>query len=70
MQLFTLAVLIICSFVHWSRHGNETLKSNWEAGQLHSAAEIAKAIYLGICIAFLGVTGQVWRFLHIPCLLS
>ncbi|TKA55927.1 hypothetical protein B0A53_01626 [Rhodotorula sp. CCFEE 5036] len=57
LHLLTLAVLIVCSLVYWGQHGNETLKSNWEAGQLQSAAQIAKAIYLGICIAFLGVTG-------------
>ncbi|GAA5991134.1 hypothetical protein JCM10908_006555 [Rhodotorula pacifica] len=56
-HLLTLAVLILCSVVHWGRHGNETLKANWEAGQLGSAREVVKAIYLGICIAFLGVTG-------------
>ncbi|GAA5879607.1 hypothetical protein JCM3774_004283 [Rhodotorula dairenensis] len=56
-HLLTLAVLILCSIVHWGRHGNDMLKSNWEAGQLGSTAEVVKAIYLGICIAFLGVTG-------------
>lgn len=56
-QLLTLAVLILSSAVHWGRHGNDTLKANWEAGQLSSAAEVVKAVYLGICIAFLGVTG-------------
>lgn len=57
LQLLTLAILMLASVAHWARNGNSTLAANWHAGQVGSAEKIAKAIYQGICIAFLGVTG-------------
>ncbi|GAA6057615.1 hypothetical protein JCM3770_004995 [Rhodotorula araucariae] len=56
-HLLTLAVLMLSAAVHWGQHGNTTLRSNWRAGQASSAGGIAKAVFQGICIAFLGVTG-------------
>ncbi|BGP60629.1 hypothetical protein NBRC10512_007753 [Rhodotorula toruloides] len=57
IHLLTLAILMLASVAHWARNGNSTLAANWHAGQVGSAEKIAKAIYQGICIAFLGVTG-------------
>ncbi|GAA5902217.1 hypothetical protein JCM8208_002507 [Rhodotorula glutinis] len=57
VHLLTLAVLILSAIVYWARHGNETLRSNWVGGQVGSAGGVAKAVFQGICIAFLGVTG-------------
>ncbi|GAA5888603.1 hypothetical protein JCM6882_009016 [Rhodosporidiobolus microsporus] len=57
IHLLTLAVLIVSAVVHWGRHGNSTLFTNWHQNQLPSGSAIARAIYRGICIAFLGVTG-------------
>ncbi|GAA5832315.1 hypothetical protein JCM11251_006406 [Rhodosporidiobolus azoricus] len=57
IHLLTLSILLISAAIHWSRHGSSTLASNWSAGSLPTGASIAKAIYQGICIAFLGVTG-------------
>ncbi|BGP01506.1 hypothetical protein NBRC10513v2_005148 [Rhodotorula toruloides] len=57
IHLLTLAILMLASVAHCARNGNSTLAANWHAGQVGSAGKIAKAIYQGICIAFLGVTG-------------
>ncbi|GAA5889213.1 hypothetical protein JCM5296_005836 [Sporobolomyces johnsonii] len=56
-HLLTFAILLIAAAVHWGQTGNAQLQSNWSAGQLGSASKIAKAIFQGICMAFLGVTG-------------
>lgn len=56
-QLLTLAVLVLSALVHWGQQGNIVLRANWHAGQIDSAGGIAKAVYQGVCIAFLGVTG-------------
>ncbi|GAA5987220.1 hypothetical protein JCM11641_006064 [Rhodosporidiobolus odoratus] len=57
IHLATLSVLIVSAAVHWGKHGNSTLATNWTTNQLPSASAIIRSIYQGICIAFLGVTG-------------
>ena len=49
--------LFVAGVVEWGRQGNATLFANWHAGQPQSSSEIAKQIFQGICIGFLGVTG-------------
>ncbi|BGP17752.1 hypothetical protein JCM10213v2_005794 [Rhodosporidiobolus nylandii] len=57
IHLTTLSILFVAALVHWGQHGNSTLSTNWTSHQLPSGSAIARAIYQGICIAFLGVTG-------------
>ncbi|GAA5998495.1 APC family permease [Rhodotorula paludigena] len=57
LHLLTLAVLVLSALVHWGQQGNIVLRANWHAGQIDGAGGIAKAVYQGVCIAFLGVTG-------------
>lgn len=52
-----MTILLVAAVVHWAKHGHSTLASNWKLGQYGSASETAKAIFRGICIGFLGVTG-------------
>ncbi|BGP49658.1 hypothetical protein JCM10450v2_005561 [Rhodotorula kratochvilovae] len=47
-HLLTLAVLMLSAIVHWGQHGNETLRTNWRAGQVGSAGGIAKAVFQGV----------------------
>ncbi|GAA5864700.1 hypothetical protein JCM8547_008274 [Rhodosporidiobolus lusitaniae] len=57
IHLTVLSILFVSSLVHWVRHGNSTLSTNWHASLAPSASSTAKALFQGICIAFLGVTG-------------
>ncbi|GAA6032072.1 hypothetical protein JCM8097_007054 [Rhodosporidiobolus ruineniae] len=57
IHLVTLSILFVAAVVYWGRHGNAQLASNWEAGQLPTPGGVARAIYKGVCVAFLGVTG-------------
>lgn len=56
MQIVTMVVLIIMSIIAWAKHGNATLQDNWNT-RPSSSAHVTRAIFNGICIAFLGVTG-------------
>jgi hypothetical protein len=58
--MIAMAALAIASIVHWaSKDPHSTiLKQNW-ALRPGSAIETARAIFYGICVAFLGVTGMV-----------
>ncbi|KAG9006649.1 hypothetical protein FRB90_009798 [Tulasnella sp. 427] len=56
IHLATMTILMVAAAVTWARHGSETLKANWELRPQGSSA-VAKSIFYGICIAFLGVTG-------------
>jgi amino acid transporter len=56
-QLLTMAILMIASVVAWSRHGSDVLASNWEL-RPRGASSVATAIFNGVCIGFLGVTGR------------
>ncbi|KAG8954830.1 hypothetical protein FRC00_005658 [Tulasnella sp. 408] len=56
VHLTTMAILMIASVIAWARHGPHTLRENWEL-RPHNGTEVAKAIFYGTCLAFLGVTG-------------
>jgi hypothetical protein len=60
LQLITIASLAIAGVIHWATMGNGVLKENWVEGQAGSASAIAKQVFLGVCVAFLGVTGCVF----------
>ncbi|KAG8924000.1 hypothetical protein FRC00_005620 [Tulasnella sp. 408] len=55
VHLTTMAILMIASVIAWGRHGSHTLRENWEL-RPHNGTEVAKAIFYGTCLAFLGVT--------------
>lgn len=59
IHLLTMVALIIAGIVQWTREGNATLVSNWrEAIPLLSQGRgIARSIFDGTCIAFVGLTG-------------
>ncbi len=54
-----MATLAIASIIHWATKDphSTVLKHNW-ALRPESALETATAIFYGVCIAFLGVTGM------------
>ncbi|KAI0265919.1 amino acid permease-domain-containing protein [Gloeopeniophorella convolvens] len=57
-RILIMATLIVASIVHWGVKDphSTTLKDNWSQ-RPSSAIETTRAIFYGICIAFLGVTG-------------
>ncbi|BGP33513.1 hypothetical protein JCM10296v2_005317 [Rhodotorula toruloides] len=64
VHLLTLAILMLASVVLWARNGNSTLAANRHAGQVRSGGKIAKAVYQGICIAFLHRVSRSYRRLE------
>jgi len=62
-QIFTMAVLIIISIVHWARIGNSQIVENWAAGRIGPLSEgtdgssVARQIFRGFCLGMLGLTG-------------
>jgi hypothetical protein len=58
LHLTTIVVLAITSIVRWGINGNSILSANWYAAQPSSAGEIAKQIFFGVSLGFLGNTGM------------
>lgn len=52
-----MLILMIGSMVSWGRNGSTILLDNWNLRPRGGAA-IAKAIFNGVCVGFLGVTGS------------
>lgn len=52
-----MAVLMICSSVHWGKIGTTQLKENWQIGQAPSSSAVASQIFNGFCLGMLGLTG-------------
>ena len=54
-----MATLAVVGIVYWAIHDPHStiLKQNW-ALRPGTAIETARAIFYGVCIAFLGVTGM------------
>jgi amino acid transporter len=52
----TMFTLIVACVIHWVRDGNGVISENWKTGPSGSSG-IARAIFNGICIGLLGVTG-------------
>ncbi|KAH8922094.1 hypothetical protein BT69DRAFT_1220705 [Atractiella rhizophila] len=57
LHALSVGVLAVAGVVTWAKNGGDILKSNWEDRKVRSASGIAKTIFDGICIAFLGLTG-------------
>lgn len=57
--MIAMATLAVASTVHWAANDPHTtvLKQNW-ALRPGSVGETIKALFYGICVAFLGVTGM------------
>lgn len=55
-QLITMTALFFASVIMWARTGSDVLRLNW-ALRPQGSSHIARAIFNGICIGFLGVTG-------------
>lgn len=54
-----MATLAVAAVVHWATKDPHStiLKQNW-ALRPESASETVTAIFYGVCVAFLGVTGM------------
>ncbi|SJX60084.1 uncharacterized protein SRS1_11398 [Sporisorium reilianum f. sp. reilianum] len=62
LHVLTMVMLIIAGVVAWIRSGNSLLHDNWIAGMASIRAPstgkgIARAIFDGVCVAFVGLTG-------------
>ena len=57
IHLSTIATIAIAATVHWGKTGSSQLIENWNLAQPGSANAIAKQIFYGVCIGFLGNTG-------------
>ncbi|KAI9451769.1 amino acid permease-domain-containing protein [Lactarius psammicola] len=57
-HIIAMATLAVACIVHWATHDPHStiLKQNW-ALRPGTAIETARAMFYGVCIAFLGVTG-------------
>nr|CDI51008.1 conserved hypothetical protein [Melanopsichium pennsylvanicum 4] len=62
LHILTMVMLIVAGVVAWIRTGNSVLHENWSIGMASIRASsggkgIARAIFDGICVAFVGLTG-------------
>lgn len=57
LKLLTMAMLSVAGIVQWAKMGNDILRANWTDYQPGSASGVVRQIFLGLCVAFLGVTG-------------
>ena len=60
IHLTTMAMLIVAGIVTWARLGNATLVDNWNVAKgvdLTSGRNVARIVFDGTCIAFVGLTG-------------
>jgi len=60
-KIGSMAVLTVASIVAWCQRGTAVLEANW-AERPTGASHIARAIFNGICLAFLGVTGMYGKW--------
>ncbi|KAB5594854.1 Transcription-associated protein 1 [Ceratobasidium theobromae] len=56
IHMTVMTILMIVSAVAWARAGMDVLRNNWEL-RPRDGSEIARSIFNGVCIGFLGVTG-------------
>jgi glucan phosphoethanolaminetransferase (alkaline phosphatase superfamily) len=61
IHIVTMISLAITSMVRWGINGNAVLIANWYAAQPSSAGEIAKQIFFGASLGFLGSTGTIFQ---------
>ncbi|TKY90086.1 hypothetical protein EX895_000084 [Sporisorium graminicola] len=62
LHVLTMVILIIAGVVAWIRSGNSLLHDNWSIGMASLRAPstgkgIVRAIFDGVCVAFVGLTG-------------
>ncbi|KIY66346.1 hypothetical protein CYLTODRAFT_423498 [Cylindrobasidium torrendii FP15055 ss-10] len=57
LHIFSMAALIIASFVHWGRTGNAQISENWHTYAAPSVSSAARQIFDGFCLGMLGLTG-------------
>uniref|UniRef100_V5EGM9 AAAP amino acid permease n=2 Tax=Kalmanozyma brasiliensis (strain GHG001) TaxID=1365824 RepID=V5EGM9_KALBG len=62
LHVVTMIMLIVAGIVAWVRSGNSVLHNNWAVGMatIRSPATgrgIARALFDGVCVAFVGLTG-------------
>lgn len=57
-HLLTMSILAVTAIVRWGMNGNSILTANWQAAQPSSPVEIAKQIFFGVSLGFLGNTGN------------
>jgi hypothetical protein len=56
-HLATISIVALTSVVRWGMIGNSLLSENWATAQPGSAGAIAKQIFFGVSLGFLGNTG-------------
>lgn len=61
-----MIVLFIAAIIAWAKAGNSVLQTNWEVGQFHSVASIARAIFDGVCLGLLGLVAQPSHWFSLP----
>jgi len=57
IHVLTMCVIAIMAMVRWGKTGSTTLRENWAAAQPGSASGIARQIFFGVVLGFLGNTG-------------
>ncbi|PWN48311.1 hypothetical protein IE53DRAFT_319658 [Violaceomyces palustris] len=64
LHVSTMVALILAGIVSWARQGNSLLAENWRVGMasfsssaLTGGKSVARAIFDGTCVAFVGLTG-------------
>jgi hypothetical protein len=63
--MIAMAALAVASIVYWATNDPHStiLKQNW-ALRPRSVGETASALFYGVCVAFLGVTGMTLQRLR------
>jgi hypothetical protein len=54
-----MVILMVCSLIAWGRNGSSVLIANWTSSvaQWDGGKGAPRAVFNGICVGFLGVTG-------------
>ncbi|QRV74785.1 amino acid permease [Ceratobasidium sp. AG-Ba] len=56
IHMTVMTILMVASIVAWARTGMDVMRDNWQLRPTTSSG-IARSIFNGVCIGFLGVTG-------------
>lgn len=59
-----MGILMVASLIHWARHGSDIIAFNWSI-KPSGVSTTARAIFNGICLGFLSVTGQIHAVLFV-----
>jgi len=55
--MITICTIAIAAIIHWGKDGNSQLVENWHLAQPGSGSAIAKQIFFGASLGFIGNTG-------------